>query len=250
MKYNPAIHHRRSIRLKGYDYSRPGAYFITICTQDRLNLFGKIKDHAMILNDPGQMVQSTWETLAQRFPYIDLDEFIIMTNHVHGIIVINENPGEWGMNAERGVNNGPNDNIGDHDGQRGDHKDRPSVDANPCGAKIYDNQYKTIQPKIQPKTTIRKGESRIRPLDPIHTPDPPHPNGTKDGSLGRIIQAFKSLTTYHYTIGVRQNGWEPFPGKLWQRDYYEHIIRNERELTVIRNYIRNNPFHEDDKLKN
>ncbi|MCI0596714.1 MAG: hypothetical protein L0Z48_09285, partial [candidate division Zixibacteria bacterium] len=88
MKYNPDVHHRRSIRLKEYDYAQAGAYFVTICTQGREGLFGGIKNGGMELNPAGQMVQTVWEELPRRFPDIELDEFIIMPNHVHGIIVI------------------------------------------------------------------------------------------------------------------------------------------------------------------
>ena len=83
-------HHRRSIRLHGYDYSRAGAYFVTICTQNRECLFGKIENGNMRLNDAGRMVQTTWNELAFRFAMVELDEFIIMPNHVHGVIVLSE----------------------------------------------------------------------------------------------------------------------------------------------------------------
>lgn len=65
--------------------------------------------------------------------------------------------------------------------------------------------------------------------------------GTLPGTVGRIIQAFKSISTHEYTVGVKNSGWPPFPGKLWQRNYWEHIIRNETELNHIKEYILNNP---------
>ena len=89
MKYSPEIHHRRSIRLKGYDYSPAGLYFITLCTQDSLHLFGKIENEKMDLNDSGIMIEKWWNKLKNRFPKIELDEFIVMPNHFHGIIQIN-----------------------------------------------------------------------------------------------------------------------------------------------------------------
>jgi len=93
MKYNPEIHHRRSIRLKGYDYSQAGLYFITLCTQDSSYLFGKKENEKMILNDPGIMIQKWWNELKNRFPNIELDEFVVMPNHFHGIIqIINTHP--------------------------------------------------------------------------------------------------------------------------------------------------------------
>jgi len=86
MKYNPGVHHRRSIRLKGYDYSRAGLYFVTICTRDRLCLFGKIQNGKMILNDAGTMIERQWQELINHFEKNKLHEFIVMPNHFHGII--------------------------------------------------------------------------------------------------------------------------------------------------------------------
>lgn len=88
MKYNPDIHHRRSIRLKGYDYSQAGLYFITICTQNRLCLFGEIKNGEIILNDAGIMIDKWWNELKHKYRNIKLHEQIIMPNHFHGIIQI------------------------------------------------------------------------------------------------------------------------------------------------------------------
>ena len=88
MPYDPNRHHRRSIRLKGYDYSQAGAYFITICTQDRACLFGKVVNGEMQLNDAGRMVLAEWNMLPERFPHVVLDAFVVMPNHVHGIVVI------------------------------------------------------------------------------------------------------------------------------------------------------------------
>lgn len=88
VKYNSEIHHRRSIRLKGYDYSRSGAYFVTICTQNRECLFGEIVDGKMRLNEPGRILQTTWDALPKHYPHVELDAWIIMPNHVHGIVVL------------------------------------------------------------------------------------------------------------------------------------------------------------------
>jgi len=87
-KYNPNIHHRKSLRLKGYDYTRPGLYFITICVQNRVCLFGEIHDGKMELNDAGQMVKSEWLKLPERFNNIKLHEYIVMPNHFHAILEI------------------------------------------------------------------------------------------------------------------------------------------------------------------
>ena len=88
MKYNPEKHHRRSIRLKGYDYSQPGWYFVTVVTYDRQNLFGHIENGKMILNDGGKIARKCWLEIPHHYPNVNLDEFVVMPNHVHGIIVI------------------------------------------------------------------------------------------------------------------------------------------------------------------
>ncbi len=180
MKYNFDFRHRRSMRLQGYDYSQGGMYFVTVCTQNRECLFGEIIDGQMILKDSGRMVESVWGELQVRFNHIQLGQFVVMPNHIHGIFVLHR----------RGA---------------------------PC---------------VRPDTSgnHRPGEHKVRPY------------GTLPDTVGRIVQAFKSMTTYEYTIGVKQHGWPPFPGKLWQRNYYEHIIRNEDELNRIREYIANNPM--------
>ncbi len=88
MKYHPDRHHRRSIRLKGYDYRQAGAYFVTFVTQDRAPLFGEVTEGDMRLNDAGRLVQKVWKEIPSHFPYVELDAFVIMPNHVHGILVI------------------------------------------------------------------------------------------------------------------------------------------------------------------
>ena len=87
-RYDPGLHHRRSIRLKGYDYAQSGAYFVTIVTQGRIPLFGEIIDGEIQLNDTGQSVAVAWEWLATHYPHVKLDEYVVMPNHLHGIIVI------------------------------------------------------------------------------------------------------------------------------------------------------------------
>ncbi|GBC99978.1 hypothetical protein HRbin17_02511 [bacterium HR17] len=175
MRYDPEKHHRRSIRLKGYDYSREGAYFVTICTQDRLCLFGEVVEGEMRLNDAGQMVERWWVELNRKFPGVRTDEYIIMPNHFHGIIVI--------------------------------------VGADPC---------------------VCHDDEMVAHANQM---------GTHAGApLPKIIQWFKTMTTNEYIRGVKQSGWTPFRRRLWQRNYYEHIIRNEDSLNRIRHYIATNPL--------
>jgi len=91
MKFDPQIHHRRSIRLKGYDYSQFGAYFVTIVVWQREALFGEIVNGEMMLNRYGQIVMNAWSDLPKHYPHTELGAFIIMPNHVHGIILLNDN---------------------------------------------------------------------------------------------------------------------------------------------------------------
>ena len=88
MRYDPDKHHRQSIRLKGYDYSRPGYYYVTICTQDRKKLFGKIDDAIMRLNDAGQMIDQEWNQIQKRYGCVILDKYVVMPDHFHGIVQI------------------------------------------------------------------------------------------------------------------------------------------------------------------
>jgi len=91
-QYNPKIHHRRSIRLRGYDYSQAGAYFITICTQNRLHLFGEIVNGKMILNGAGKMVEQTWNEIPVFYDGLGVNEYVVMPNHFHGVIVVGAGP--------------------------------------------------------------------------------------------------------------------------------------------------------------
>jgi putative transposase len=158
MSFDPAIHDRQSIRLTQYDYSQPGSYFITICTQERICFFGDVTDGEMNLNSSGLAINKDWCELSDAFGSISMDSFIIMPNHLHGIININ------------------------HEGGK---------------------------------------------------------------SINHIIKYFKAISTYHYSLGVKQLNWHTYPGRLWQRNYYEHIIRTEKSSNEIRQYILNNPIEWD-----
>ena len=190
MPYDPNRHHRRSIRLKGYDYSQAGAYFITLCTQDRACLFGKVVNGEMRLNDAGRMVLAEWNMLPERFPHVVLDAFVVMPNHVHGIVVITN----------------------------------PATDDTATTA----------------PTIVGTGLVPV-PDDGATTRVAPTVGDIVAPTVGDIVGAFKSRVTVEYIRGVKTSGWPPFRGRLWQRNYYEHIIRNERALNAIRQYIIENP---------
>jgi REP element-mobilizing transposase RayT len=91
MPCHPEIHHRRSVRLQGYDYSQAGLYFVTICVQNRECLFGNVSDGKMILNETGQIAYNEWVNLSERYPHVLFGVFQIMPNHVHGIIEVSQN---------------------------------------------------------------------------------------------------------------------------------------------------------------
>jgi REP element-mobilizing transposase RayT len=162
MYYNFEIHHRRSIRIPDYDYSQPGYYFVTICTYNKECLFGRIVDGKMVLNEDGKIISKTWLWLSEQYTYIRLHEWIIMPNHLHGIIEYRDD----------------------------------------C-----------------------RGGSRTAPTVIKYKP------------LGRIIGAFKTVSTNR--INTIQNTSD---SRLWQRNYWEHVIRDENDLIRVRSYKINNPL--------
>ena len=190
MAYNPKKHHRRSIRLKGYDYSKAGLYFITICVQNRACLYGNIVDGKMNLNDAGIMVEKQWLELPQRFTNIQLHEYIVMPNHFHAILEI-----VVGTTLVVDPNN-------------------------------TDTKNGTVVPnkKRQPQGIA-----------------PTIPPTAKNKTVGDMVGAFQSIATVEYIRGVKNQNWEQFDKKLWQRNYWEHIIRNDTEYHRVANYIINNP---------
>jgi putative transposase len=171
---------RRSIRLKDFDYARSAAYYLTICAKDRACLFGTAANDAMRLNDAGKMVERWWRELNRKFPNVETDEYVIMPNHFHGIVVINDV------------------NCGDEETERGGW-----TDGEPRNENERDDEF--------------------------------------ENGVPTIVQWFKTMTTNEYIRGVKTLGWPAFPGKLWQRNYYEHIIRNDVSLERIRQYIVDNP---------
>jgi len=190
MFYDSKMHHRKSIRLKYYDYSLSGLYFITICTQNRLHLFGEIVGESSIsthdqmdLNNAGKMIQKTWNEIANNFTNIKLHDFVIMPNHIHGIIEIM---------------------VG-----------APLVGAqNPVDARNKSMQLQSGQPQ------------GIAPTG---------------NTLADVVGAFKSITTNKYIQMVKQKKVPPFDKRIWQRNYWEHIVRNENEYNDIAQYIVDNP---------
>jgi len=172
MTYGPAKHRRRSIRLREYDYAQAGAYFVTICTQHRECLFGEVVDGQARLSMPGEVVAAEWLRSARIRGEIELDAFVVMPNHVHGIVVIRD--------------------VGAH------------------------------------------GRAPL--------PSPPH---RPPRSLGSFVAGFKSAATKRINA-IR--GTPGLPG--WQRNYYEHVIRDEDDLDRVRRYIAENPLRWDEDPEN
>jgi putative transposase len=169
---------RKFLRLSTYDYSQPGMYFLTICTHDRQSIFGAIDAGYVFLNASGTLVESTWHALPHRFPNLKLDTFIVMPNHVHGIVFL-----------------------------------------------------ETPQSSQKPVASIALQSQRRLTGAP-----------TNRTSLAHVVRAFKSLSA----IGVNKIRMTPgFP--VWQRNYYEHIIRTGKSLDRLRRYIKENParWHSD-----
>ena len=204
MAFDRSKHHRRSIRLKGYEYRRPGLYFVTICIQGGRNLLGDIVEEEMVLNAAGRLISDEWQDLPKRFPQIDLDAFAVLPNHMHGIIIITEDPVGATLVAAQGA---------DEDGGAVAEDGTPEKDA--------------------AKSAGARATTRDAPT-----------KGGRSGrgaTLGQIVGAYKSITTNGYIRGVKTDEWKPFDGRFWQRNYHEHIIRNEQSLNTIRQYVENNP---------
>ncbi len=181
MNNDKSKHQRRSIRLKEFDYSTPWWYYITICTDDRKNIFGNIIDGKMVLNDFGKLVEEEWLRTKEIRNNVDLDYYVIMPNHLHGNIIINS----------RGELNSPKE--------------------------------------LNSTSNHESGRMRYAPTnDNLKSPSQ---------TLGAIIRGFKSKVAKR----IREFTGDP-ELKIWQRNYYEHIIRNELDLRNIRNYIELNPL--------
>jgi len=173
MKFDPQKHHRRSIRLKGYDYTQAGAYFVTMVTHQREPLFGEIVDREMRLSPMGQIADEHWRAIPEHFPHVELGAYVVMPNHVHGIIIITDGGGTpW-----RAPTHAPTDNI----------------------------------------------EKFGKPVS---------------GSLATIIRQYKSSVTRR--IQKELYGLDISSPTIWQRNYYEHIIRNKAAYNRIHRYIESN----------
>jgi len=184
---------RKNIRLVGYDYSQNGFYFVTICTQNRENLFGYVVDGKMILNEFGMIVDTKINEL-KKYNNVDIDIYRVMPNHVHLILII--------------VGAGP----------------RACPD-NPRVRPIYDGN-------------ILSGSTQGSHIGSTQGSTPTKLTPT----VGEYVKRLKTLTTRIYIENVKYNNWPSFDKRLWQRNYYERIIRNEEEYLKIKKYIKSTPI--------
>lgn len=202
--YNPQMHNRRSIRFKGYDYTQAGLYFITICCQNRACLFGEIENGKMMLNDAGAIANDCWLNIPNHFPNAILHEYVIMPNHVHGIIEL------VGAN-----NHSPNTNHHSPESVGANHHSPENVPV------IGDDRAKNVSPK----NVSVIGDNRAKNVSPLRSPSK---------TVGSVVRGFK----IGVTKWMRQNT-DTF--HIWQRNYWEHIIRDDKSHENISQYIINNP---------
>jgi len=185
---------RKSIRLKNYDYTRAGLYFVTICANHRQSIFGYIDDGVMMLNDAGRMIEKWYVELENKFEKIKCHQMVVMPNHIHCIIEI-----EGGhAKTETTIKN----------------------DTNPVGVDLC------VCPHVANRTVPKRNTTGRHAGLPLH----------------EVIQWFKTMTTNEYIRGVKNSGWQSFDKKMWQRNYWEHIIRNEQSYIKLVEYIENNPL--------
>ena len=238
---------RQYIRLKEYDYAQAGLYFITICTHNRKCLFGNVADGKMVLNDAGKMIETQWQELTKRFPNIVLHQYVVMPNHVHGIIqIVGTAPVGAALVAAR--NNSPENPVGAP--LVGAHENN---DANIQAPLVGDHENTVANNNVVQNNN--RATTRVAPTDitgdnnGAATRAAPTTINTINKTIGDMMDAFKSITTVEYIRGVKNSGWPPFNAKIWQRSYHDHIIRNQQSYVNISEYIINNPMKwKDDKF--
>ena len=198
-KYDPKKHHRRSIRLPKYDYSSEGMYFVTMNVAEHECLLGEISGNQMRLSTIGQVVKDCWEEIPEHFPNVSLGEYVVMPNHVHGIILIEDR-----ATPRKGF-------IHETHPRKGENDDLVRVE--------YIQPQRGKPGEIQPQ---RGYQRRVRYQHIV------------PGSLSSIVRCFKAAVTRKCRASIR-------PSFGWQRDYYEHVIRDGEDLDRIREYILENP---------
>ena len=207
MRYN-----RRSIRLRGFDYSRPGYYFVTICVNHRRRLLGSQRGESIALSPAGEMVERVWYDLARRYVGVEVDEFVVMPDHVHGLLkLVPQDLDGFGSRSGRAPAPAPDTAIS------------AAENNGPAGRPV----------PVGPDTdgwSVPQGRARG-----------PAPATAIIDSLSDAVHRFKSFTTAEYRRGMVEAGWPPVVRRFWQRNYWESIVWDTSSLDRIRSYIRNNP---------
>ena len=231
MKYNPDMHHRRSIRLKDYDYSRPGAYFITICTHNRECVFGEITVGKMTFNEFGKIANQFWVDIGNRFPNVELDEFVIMPNHVHGILVFTASVGAGFTPARASAGRATTGRATAGRATTGRATAGRATTGRATAGRATAGRATTGRATTGRATTGRATTGRATVGRATARVAP---------TLGQIVGAYKSVVSNECLKIYKSKNL--YLGKLWQRNYYEHIIRDQNDLNRIRKYIMENPL--------
>lgn len=270
---------RKSLRLKGFDYSQPASYFITICCQNRAHLFGKIVNGKMHLSDAGKMIERWFFELENKFPDVKCHEMVVMPDHFHCVLQRVE------------TQCGGSKHVRVDTQCRGCKQVRADTQCSGCkqvrvDTQVHPNRTQTQLDKYEDSTMadLRVRQTKIQSLNLCACPitknnpdlnvrqttiqsddlgDSPKPRVDTQGcpnqitpefgdhsgsSLFEVMQWFKTMSTNEYIRGVKTLGWPRFYKRMWQRNYYEIIIQNERSFINISNYIRNNPAKWSEKL--
>jgi len=194
MPYYPDQHQRRSIRLREYDYSSPGAYFVTICAEGRRCLFGEIEDGTLIPSAAGHMVGKWCDEVTNRFAGLHVGERVVMPNHLHAIFYLGT--------------------------------DAVGADLRVCPPSPLPRRRTDAPEHLRPTTGVCAAAAE----------------GTHAGvPLPQVVGWFKTMTTNAYIRGVREHGWARFDGRLWQRNYFERVLRDGGRLERARRYVAENP---------
>ena len=238
MRYKPQIHHRRSIRLKGYDYSQPGVYFITICIAGRRCLMGCVSDGVMELSKYGRIAKKHWIELPNRFSGIELGEYVIMPNHMHGIVRIHDVGVPVGASLADARN-------------ADDFNNRARASRAPTDARNdvdnFDTGIKNVGASLADARDMANLNNRARASRaPTYTRNTANLNNRARAcraptNLGDVVGAYKSLVANEILTIFKQNN--EHMGKFWQRNYYERIIRDQESVRIISEYITNNPVN-------
>ncbi|MCL5962645.1 MAG: hypothetical protein M1358_25600 [Chloroflexi bacterium] len=257
--------HRRSIRLKGFDYTQPGAYFVTICSLNRECLLGEIVNGEMQISECGFIVRKTWENLPQHYINVALDAFVVMPNHVHGIIVLLDEPnpvgaglkpapGDGALDKGAGLkpaptSNGPLDTAAGSKPAPTDDGSTALAKGNPRG---LSNDYPPYLARHHLAASTITGTNRLTAIVGAGLKPAPTTydltgaaeteSAIRGEAVGRhglpeIVRAFKTFSARRVNE-YRQSAGVP----VWQRNYYEHVIRNDQALDRIREYIQSNPL--------